>query len=120
MERVVQELASADFTRDGENYKLEVTKVYPEVKEGQFRTDFVFTMGRPENIRAGQTYHVNLQLKRSGEGAVLIRGFFQTTGGRWVYVVDESGKFAVCHPFASDGKIRSTHEVTEGLSPGTG
>ena len=61
VERVVQELP-ADFTRDGENYKLEVTKVYPEVKEGQFRTDFRFTMGRPENIRAGQTYHVNLQL----------------------------------------------------------
>ena len=39
VERVVQELP-ADFTRDGENYKLEVTKVYPEVKDGQFRTDF--------------------------------------------------------------------------------
>ena len=42
VERVVQELP-ADFTRDGENYKLEVTKVYPEVKDGQFRTDFRFT-----------------------------------------------------------------------------
>ena len=46
VERVVQELP-ADFTRDGENYKLEVTKVYPEVKDGQFRTDFRFTTGRP-------------------------------------------------------------------------
>lgn len=49
VERVVQELP-ADFTRDGENYKLEVTKVYPEVKDGQFRTDFRFTTGRPETF----------------------------------------------------------------------
>ena len=42
-------------TRDGVSYKLEVTKPYPEVKEGQFRTDLQFTAGRPENIRAGQT-----------------------------------------------------------------
>ena len=69
VERVVQELP-ADFTRDGENYKLEVTKVYPEVKDGQFRTDFRFTTGRPENIRAGQTYHINLQLGEIGRAHV--------------------------------------------------
>ena len=61
VERVVPGLP-ADFTRDGVSYKLEVTKPYPEVKEGQFRTDLQFTAGRPENIRAGQTYHINLQL----------------------------------------------------------
>lgn len=59
VERVVPGLP-ADFTRDGGNYKLEVTKPYPEVKEGQFRTDLQFTAGRPENIRAGQTYHLSL------------------------------------------------------------
>lgn len=98
VERVIQELP-ADFTRDGENYKLEVTKVYPEVKEGQFRTDFRFTTGRPENIRAGQTYHINLQLGDPVKAVLIPRGgFFQITGGRWVYVVDESGKFAVRRP----------------------
>ena len=80
----------------GENYKLEVTKVYPEVKDGQFRTDFRFTTGRPENIRAGQTYHINLQLGDPVKAVLIPRGgFFQITGGRWIYVVDESGKFAV-------------------------
>ena len=61
MERVLPGLP-ADFTRDGGTYKLEVTKPYPEVKEGQFRTDLAFISERPENIRAGQTYHINLQL----------------------------------------------------------
>ena len=117
-ERVVQELP-ADFTRDGENYKLEVTKVYPEVKEGQFRTDFRFTMGRPENIRAGQTYHVNLQLGDPVKAVLIPRGgFFQTTGGRWVYVVDESGKFAVRHPIRIGRQNPQYYEVTEGLKPG--
>ena len=118
VERVVQELP-ADFTRDGENYKLEVTKVYPEVKEGQFRTDFRFTMGRPENIRAGQTYHVNLQLGDPVKAVLIPRGgFFQTTGGRWVYVVDESGKFAVRHPIRIGRQNPQYYEVTEGLKPG--
>lgn len=75
VERVVQELP-ADFTRDGENYKLEVTKVYPEVKDGQFRTDFRFTTGRPENIRAGQTYHINLQLGDPVKAVLIPRGGF--------------------------------------------
>ena len=98
VERVVPGLP-ADFTRDGVSYKLEVTKPYPEVKEGQFRTDLQFTAGRPENIRAGQTYHINLQLGDPAQAILVPRGgFFQISGGRWMYVVDESGKFAIRQP----------------------
>lgn len=118
VERVVRELP-ADFTRDGENYKLEVTKVYPEVKEGQFRTDFRFTTGRPENIRAGQTYHINLQLGDPVKAILIPRGgFFQITGGRWVYVVDENGKFAVRRPIRIGRQNPQYYEVTEGLASG--
>lgn len=118
VERVVRELP-ADFTRDGENYKLEVTKVYPEVKEGQFRTDFRFTTGRPENIRAGQTYHINLQLGDPVKAILIPRGgFFQITGGRWVYVIDENGKFAVRRPIRIGRQNPQYYEVTEGLAPG--
>lgn len=118
VERVVRELP-ADFTRDGENYKLEVTKVYPEVKEGQFRTDFRFTTGRPENIRAGQTYHINLQLGDPVKAILIPRGgFFQITGGRWVYVIDENGKFAVRRPIRIGRQNPQYYEVTEGLPPG--
>lgn len=118
VERVVQELP-ADFTRDGENYKLEVTKVYPEVKDGQFRTDFRFTTGRPENIRAGQTYHINLQLGDPVKAVLIPRGgFFQITGGRWIYVVDESGKFAVRRPIKIGRQNPQFYEVTDGLASG--
>ena len=118
VERVVPGLP-ADFTRDGGSYKLEVTKPYPEVKEGQFRTDLQFTAGRPENIRAGQTYHINLQLGDPAQAILVPRGgFFQMTGGRWMYVVDESGKFAIRQPIRIGRQNPQYYEVTEGLKPG--
>ncbi|MDE5676578.1 efflux RND transporter periplasmic adaptor subunit [Phocaeicola sp.] len=118
VERVTQGLP-ADFTRDGDSYHLEVIKVYPEVKDGQFRTDLRFTTGRPENIRAGQTYHINLQLGDPVRAVLIPRGgFFQITGGRWVYVVDESGKFAVRRPIKIGRQNPQYYEVTGGLSSG--
>lgn len=118
VERVIPGLP-ADFTRDGGNYKLEVIKPYPEVKDGQFRTDLYFTSGRPENIRAGQTYHINLQLGDPSQAILVPRGeFFQITGGRWMYVVDESGKFATRRSVRIGRQNPQYYEVTEGLSPG--
>lgn len=118
VERVIPGLP-ASFTRDGSDYKLEVTKPYPEVKEGQFRTDLRFTSGRPENIRAGQTYHINLQLGDPAQAVLVPRGgFFQVTGGRWVYVVDESGKFATRRPIRIGRQNPQFYDVTEGLKAG--
>ena len=91
VERVMPELP-AGFERDGRSYQLVVTKVYPEVKEGQFKTDMIFTGNRPENIRAGQTYHINLQLGDPVTSLLVPRGsFFQVTGGDWIYVLDDDG-----------------------------
>ena len=118
MERVLPGLP-ADFTRDGGTYKLEVTKPYPEVKDGQFRTDLNFISERPENIRAGQTYHINLQLGDPAQAILVPRGgFFQITGGRWMYVVDESGTFATRRPVKIGRQNPLYYEVTDGLSPG--
>lgn len=118
VERVIPGLP-ADFARDGNTYKLEVTKPYPEVKDGQFRTDLQFISARPENIRAGQTYHINLQLGDPAQAILIPRGgFFQITGGRWMYVVDESGKFARRRPIKIGRQNPQYYEVTEGLSPG--
>lgn len=118
VERVIVGLP-ADFTRDDVSYKLEVTKPYPEVKEGQFRTDLQFKADRPENIRAGQTYHINLQLGDPEQAILVPRGgFFQITGGRWMYIVDESGKFATRQPIRIGRQNPQYYEVTEGLKAG--
>lgn len=118
VERVMPELP-ADFERDGRNYQLVVTKVYPEVKEGQFKTDMVFTDGRPENIRAGQTYHINLQLGDPVTSLLVPRGsFFQVTGGDWIYVLDEDGVTARRRKIRIGRQNPQYYEVLEGLQEG--
>lgn len=84
VERVMPGLP-ASFEREGKLFNMEVTKVYPEVREGQFRTDLHFTADRPENIRAGQTYHLNLQLGDPVQAILVPRGsFYQASGGQYV------------------------------------
>lgn len=118
VERVMPDLP-AGFERDGRNYRLAVTKVYPEVKEGQFKTDLIFTDNRPENIRAGQTYHINLQLGDPVISLLVPRGsFFQATGGDWIYVLDEDGATARRRRIRIGRQNPQYYEVLEGLQEG--
>lgn len=118
VERVMPELP-AGFERDGRNYQLVVTKVYPEVKEGQFKTDMIFTGNRPENIRAGQTYHINLQLGDPVTSLLVPRGsFFQVTGGDWIYVLDDDGVTARRRKIRIGRQNPQYYEVLEGLQEG--
>lgn len=94
IDRVRQGL-TATFTRGGRQHLLQVRKVYPEVREGKFRCDFVFKGERPENIRTGQTYYIDLELGQPEQAILIPRGtFFQTTGGQWIFVLDKSGSKA--------------------------
>ena len=67
---------SAAFERQGSSFDLTVRKVYPEVRDGKFRTDFVFTGERPGNIRSGQTYYINLELGQPTESIIIPKGTF--------------------------------------------
>ena len=109
----------ASFAREGKVYQLKVRKVYPEVREGQFRTDFVFVDERPENIRSGQTYYLNLELGKSEEALLVPRGtFFQATGGNWIFVVDKEGDRAYRRNIRISRQNPQFYEVIEGLEPG--
>lgn len=110
---------SADFEREGKKYALRMTKVYPEVQDGQFRTDLHFIADRPANIRAGQTYHLDLQLGDPTEAVLIPRGgFYQSSGGEYVYVVDEEEKSARRRPIRLGRQNPLYYEVLEGLNPG--
>ena len=116
VERVMPGLP-ASFEREGKKYDMEVTKVYPEVREGQFRTDLHFVSGRPENIRAGQTYHLNLG--DPVQTVIVPRGsFYQASGGEYMYVVDEEEKTARRRPVRIGRQNPQYYEVVEGLQPG--
>lgn len=118
IDRVRQGL-TATFTRGERQYSLQVRKVYPEVRDGKFRCDFTFVGERPDNIRTGQTYYIDLELSQPEQAILIPRGtFFQTTGGQWIFVVDKSGNRAYRRPIRIGRQNPQYYEVLEGLEPG--
>ncbi|MBR0499911.1 MAG: HlyD family efflux transporter periplasmic adaptor subunit [Bacteroidales bacterium] len=118
IDRVVSGL-EATFERQGETYSTVIRKVYPEVREGKFKADFKFDGEQPDNIRAGQTYYLNLQLGQPEEAVIIPRGsFYQKTGGKWIYVVNKEGNKAVKREIRIGRQNPQYYEVLEGLEPG--
>lgn len=110
---------SASFSRGGKIYRLRVRKVYPEVRNGTFRTDFVFVGERPAQMRSGQTFYVELALGKSQQATLIPRGtFFQTTGGNWIFVLDKSGRKAYRRNISIARQNPQYYEITDGLEPG--
>ena len=110
---------TATFERQEKQYNLFIRKVYPEVRNNQFKTDFVFEDERPDNIRTGQTYYINLQLGQPVEAIMIPRGaFYQSTGGQWIFVVTADGKRAVRRDIRIGRQNPLYYEILEGLDPG--
>ena len=115
----VREGLPATFERDGKRYALRVRKVYPEVREGKFRTAFTFESAHPETIRSGQTYYLNLELGQPTQAVLIPRGtFFQATGGQWIFVVDQQSGRAYRRTIKIGRQNPQYFEVEEGLEPG--
>ena len=118
IDRVRQGLM-ATFTRGDKQYQLQVRKVYPEVREGKFRCDFIFKGDRPENIRTGQTYYIELELGQPEQAIIIPRGtFFQTTGGQWIFVLSSDGSRAHRRPIRVGRQNPQHYEILEGLESG--
>ncbi len=118
IDRVRRDL-SASFQRNNQDYFLKAKKVYPEVREGRFKLDLVFDGASPENLRTGQTYHLKLELGQPVDALLLPRGgFFQSTGGQWVFVLDKSGDYATKRAIKIGRQNSKYFEVLEGLEAG--
>jgi HlyD family secretion protein len=118
IDRVKNGLA-ATFERQDRTFHLTVRKVYPEVRDKLFKTDFVFNGERPDNIRAGQTYYINLRLGQPAEALLVARGaFYQSTGGQWIFVISPDGKKALRRPIRIGRQNPLHYEVLDGLNPG--
>jgi len=118
IDRVRQGL-DATFERQENNFALKVRKVYPEVREKMFKTDFIFVGHRPDNIRTGQTYYINLQLGQPTEAVLIPRGaFYQATGGQWIFVVCDDGRKAERRNISIGRQNPQFYEVLSGLNPG--
>ena len=103
---------------------LVVRKVYPEVREGKFRVDFILpkdSLGKRgwEGVRVGQTFYLNLELGQPQQAILVPRGtFFQTTGGNWIFVLDKSRQKAYRRTIKIGRQNPQYYEVEEGLEAG--
>lgn len=110
----------AELEIAGNDYVLEVSKVYPEVQAAQFEVDLRFVGEAPKNIRRGQTLQLRLVLGDTTESAVLVDNgpFFNDTGGAWAFVLDASGDIARRQPVQFGRRNPNQVEVLDGLAPG--
>ncbi|WP_128546012.1 efflux RND transporter periplasmic adaptor subunit [Larkinella soli] len=107
------------FEFNGKNHELQITRVYPEVRNGRFEVDMIFPKGAPEGIKRGQSTPIQLELGKASKATLLpLGGFFSDTGGNWVYVVDPSGKRASKRSITLGRKNPEYFEVLSGLQPG--
>ncbi len=102
-----------------DNYTMVVSKVYPQVQNGQFEVDFKFTQAQPTDIRRGQTIQTKLTLGDASEALLIPNGaFYQDTGGNWIFVVTQDGKQAVRRTVRLGRRNSRFIEVVEGLDVG--
>ncbi len=107
------------FEFAGKEYYLRISKIYPQVNNGAFLVDMIFTGDTPEGIKRGQSVSVKLELSAEEEGRLLARGgFYQTTGGNWVYLVDPSSGNAFKRDIRLGRQNPNYYLVEEGLDIG--
>jgi HlyD family secretion protein len=112
----LQQEATAEHSK--QSFDLEVAKIYPQVKDGQFEVDMAFSE-QPVGLRRGQTLQLRLTLG-DNSGALLIPNgsFYQETGGNWVFVVSPDGTEAVKRPVRLGRRNVDFIEVLDGLEAG--
>ncbi len=107
------------FDFNGQTHELVITKIYPVVNNGQFEVDMEFVNEAPSGLTRGQTTRIRLELGESSNALLLARGgFYQTTGGNWVFLVNEDGTRAVRQDIRLGRLNPEYYEVLSGLEPG--
>lgn len=107
------------FLMEGQTYTLRINKIYPEVTNGAFAVDLVFVGERPERIKRGQTISLKLSLSDDTQAMLLAKGgYYQSTGGNWVYVLDPTAGIARKRNITVGRQNPNFYELIEGLQPG--
>ncbi len=107
------------FTLSGQEYELEISKIYPTITNGRFEVDMVFTGESPQGIRRGQSVRIRLELGQSEQSLLLATGgFFKDTGGNWVFVINPATGNAEKRNIRLGRKNPEYYEVLEGLVEG--
>ncbi|MBC8111530.1 MAG: HlyD family efflux transporter periplasmic adaptor subunit, partial [Verrucomicrobia bacterium] len=109
----------AGFDFAGKNYRLKIKKIFSQVTNGRFQVDMQFVGKVPEGIRRGQTLQIRLALGDETQAVLLAKGgFYQQTGGNWVFKVNENGTKAYRVNVQLGRQNPEYYEVMEGLNAG--
>jgi HlyD family secretion protein len=107
------------FNFDGKPYLLTIKKVYTQVANGRFQVDMQFEENVPEGIRRGQTLQIRLALSEEKQALLVPKGgFFQQTGGNWIFKVSDNGDTAYRVDITLGSQNTEYYEVLTGLQPG--
>lgn len=116
--RIFTELVG-DFTLAGKTYKLKIKKIYTQVTNGRFQVDMEFLDEVPQGIRRGQTLQIRLSLSDETQALLVPKGgFFQQTGGNWIFKVSDNGAKAFKVDVQLGRQNPDYYEVLSGLQPG--
>lgn len=108
-----------DFDFNNKTYRLKIKKVFTQVTNGRFQVDMEFVNEVPQGIRRGQTLQIRLALSDETRAVLLPKGgFYQATGGNWIFKVSEDGKTAYKTDIQLGRQNPDYYEVLEGLKPG--
>jgi len=107
------------FPFNGDQYKLVIKKVYTQVNNGRFQVDMKFEEEVPEGIRRGQSLQIRLALSDEKQATLVPKGgFFQQTGGNWIFKLSENGETAYKIDIQLGSQNTEYYEVLQGLNPG--
>jgi HlyD family secretion protein len=115
----VQVGQKATIEQGGKTYQMKVTKIYPQVRNGQFEVDLQFVGPEPQGLQRGQTLQAKLTLGDPTPALLIPNGsFYNDTGGAWVFVVTPDGSEAVKRQVRLGRRNADYIEVLDGLQPG--
>jgi HlyD family secretion protein len=107
------------FTFANKEYKLKIKKVYAQITNARFQVDMEFVGEIPQNIRRGQTLQIGLALSEETTALLLPKGgFFQQTGGSWIFKLSEDGKTAYKTDIQLGMQSPDYYQVLGGLKEG--
>ena len=103
----------------GRAYRMRVSKIYPQVRNGAFEVDLQFVGQEPADLQRGQTVQTRLTLGDPAPALLIPNGaFYNETGGNWVFVVSPDGDSAVKRQVRLGRRNADFIEVLDGLDPG--
>ena len=107
------------FTFNNKLYYLVIKKVFTQVTNGRFQVDMEFESDVPEGIRRGQTLQIRVALSQEKQALLVPKGgFFQQTGGNWIFKLSENGNSAYRVDISLGSQNTEYYEVINGLKPG--